>query len=449
MARTRFRIEQHGIEDPIVMIKVYEPSSVPHAGVNQTINCDINGTPFGDLAALSPDDLNDASTPVKDAGIEMLNRLKVHGGVQAALDLVDGAPPEEPCPVYFEMSTELAEEMPFETLFLSKRKFLALDERTPIVRVVGTRESQDNPINLLCNPPLRATIVISAAERPTYEDTEWDALYKAFQNSGIDFQLQVLVGRKTLRDKIEQSGDQRITVHLLDDGLAKELTIVINEFEPAVLHFFCHGKTDLIPYLEIGKSATHDLGEDPLYLAQNDIRSLAASAWIVVLNACEGAGAVKDNFSLAQAVALDGVPAVVGMRESINAVDANLFTEAFYPELLSEFDKVFSSPEDIAPDWSRLMKAPRERIIRKNSGPPLSVAQRDKGWSLPVLYQRPEKMSITRTGGSVDDQQKRLELFGELKALLEFKESRAGKTPLGMQAEIDQRIAELMKLLSG
>ena len=115
----------------------------------------------------------------------------------------------DPCPVYLQMTTSCAEALPFEALFVPNHRFLALDDRSPIVRVAMAKATS-GVIERLCEAPLRATAVISAAERHIYEEEEWRALYKAFTESSIDFKLQVLVGRTAMRDMIAQTHDPRV-----------------------------------------------------------------------------------------------------------------------------------------------------------------------------------------------------------------------------------------------
>ena len=105
---------------------------------------------------------------------------------------------DDPCPIYLQLTTPAAEVLPFEALFLPNHRFLALDDRSPIVRV-AMANAASGVIERLCDVPLRVTAVISAAERHVYEEEEWRALYQAFKDSSVDFKLLVLVGRTICR----------------------------------------------------------------------------------------------------------------------------------------------------------------------------------------------------------------------------------------------------------
>lgn len=438
MSRTTIRIEQLGIENPRILFRIYEPANVPQADILQELNCDVSVAPFTDLAAQKLSDANPQGSLVRDAGTALYERLSVHPGVKAALDRIPNAKLDDPCPIYLQLTTPAAEVLPFEALFLPNHRFLALDDRSPIVRV-AMANATSGVIERLCETPIRAVAVISAAERHVYEEEEWRALYQAFKESSVDFKLLVLAGRTALRDMIAQTGDSRITVAMID-GDEEMLVRAISDFAPVILHFFCHGRTTPEAYLEVGNKATHDLGDEPLYISHDHIRRASGSLLLVTLNACEGAAPVPDSHSLALAIAAKGgVPVVVGMREAIDAQDANLFTGAFYRALLQELHRTLSNPQTEPPNWPALMRAPRDRLAHRQGGPPVAAAAAHKRWSLPVLYMRPEELRLRRSGT--------LEQLGELQALRSLRSRFSKDSPPEMLDEIDRRIAELEKML--
>ncbi|MEW6369257.1 MAG: CHAT domain-containing protein [Acidobacteriota bacterium] len=438
MSRTTIRIEQLGIENPRILFRVSEPADVPQAAILQELNCDVSVPPFANMSARMCGAAPEANL-VRDVGTALYQRLSVHPGVKAALDRIPHAAPNDPCPIYLQLTTPAAEVLPFETLFIPNHRFLALDDLSPIVRV-AMANATSGVIERLCKVPLRATVVISAAERNAYEEEEWRALYGAFNESAVDFKLQVLVGRTALRDTIAQTGDPRIDTAVIA-GDEEMLARAISEFEPAVLHFFCHGRTAPAAYLEVGNQATHDLGDQPLYLCHDHIRRVSGSLLLVTLNACEGAAPVPDGHSLALAIAdRGGVPVVVGMREAVDAQDANLFTGAFYRALLQELHRILSDPGAEPPNWPAVLRAPRDQLVHRQGGPPVDAAAAHKRWSLPVLYVRPEELRLRRTGTT--------EQVGELQALRSLRRKFSRNSPPEMLTEIDQRIAELEKTLS-
>jgi hypothetical protein len=438
MSRTTIQLRQLGTNPPRVLFHVCEPTNVPQANIQEPLNCDVSVTPFKELAAQQLREANPQGSLVRDVGTALYERLSVHPGVKAALDRIPNAMLDDPCPIYLELVTTAAEVLPYEALFLPNHRFLALDDRSPIVRVAMANAGNDaksRVIERLCESPIRAAAVISAVERPVYEEEEWRALYQTFKESSVDFRLLVLVGRTALRDMIAQTQDPRITVAMIERD-EEMLVKAISDFAPACLHFFCHGRTTPEAYLEVGNRATHDLGDEPLYLNHDHIRRASGSLLLVTLNACEGAAPVPDSHSLALAIAdKGGVPVVVGMREAIDAQDANLFTGAFYQGLLLEFHRILSNPNAEPPNWPALMRVPRDRLAHRQGGPPVAAAAAHKRWSLPVLYMRPEQLRLRRSGT--------LEQLGELQILRRAREQFSKDSPSEMLAAVDQRIAEL------
>ena len=421
-----------------VMFRIDEPKDVPDANILDVLDCNVNQTPFLDLAAQGQADAAQGSL-VREAGLAVYDRLAVSPGVKAALERISHAAPDEASPIYLQMTTSAAEVLPFETLFLPNHQFLALDDRTPIARVAMAR-FKGGVIDRLCEVPLKVTAVISATGRSVYEEKEWDSLYQAFQHSPLDFQLQVLVGRDGLRDLIEQAQDHRVKVQRIE-GNEEDLVRIIGEFEPIILHFFCHGTTKPVPYLMVGSRASHDLSDDPLYLGDDHIRRLSRTLMLVILNACEGAKPLPNAYSLALAMVENaGVPVVVGMREAIDAEDANLFTGAFYQELLKELNRVLSDPQGDVPNWPLMLRVPRERLARRGGGPPVIAAAAHKRWSLPVLYLRPEELRLRRAGT--------MHQLGALQALRAHREMARKDTPPEVLATIDASIAALEKEMS-
>jgi hypothetical protein len=438
MSRIIIRIEEVATDPPGALLRIYEPANVPLANKFMILNCNVSVPPFADLASQKLGDADLQGNLVRDVGAALYERLSVHPGVKAALDMIPNARLGDPCPVYLQMTTAVAEALPFEALFVPNHRFLALDDRSPIVRVAMAKAT-NGVIERLCEVPLRATAVISAAERHIYEEEEWRALYQAFSESPLDFRLQVLVGRTALQEMIAQTHDPRVDVVRIE-GDEKELVRMINSFAPTMLHFFCHGTTKPAAYLEVANQATHDLGDQPLYLSHDEIRSVSGSLFLVTLNACEGAAPVPDGHSLAMEIANEsGVPVVVGMREAIDAQDANLFAGAFYKALLKELHQVLSSPLGASPNWPALMQAPRDRLARRQGGPPLSAAAAHKRWSLPILYMRPEELRIRITGS--------IEQVRSLQVLRNSRNRLHKETPPEILEEIDQKIAELEEAL--
>ena len=68
---------------------------------------------------------------------------------------------------------------------------------------------------------------------------EWRQLRKALKRCSLELDVHVVVGVDSLHDEINDVGDPRITCELLSSKL--DLKRQIREFEPHLLHLFCHG----------------------------------------------------------------------------------------------------------------------------------------------------------------------------------------------------------------
>lgn len=444
LSRTRIEFVENLGNDAQVYFRLYEPTDVPDARKQERINCDVDQPPFADLAALAPGAPPAGAPLVRDVGESLYGRLAAHPGVAAVLQRVVAAGPGDYCPVYLEITGEAAEALPFETLFVPGHHFLALDERTPIVRVATARGNATDVTERLYDPPLRIAAVISAAGRDRYEDKEWSSLRSAIADSPVPVKLQVFVGRRPLYDAIVGENDGRFAVEMIPDEV-DTLVDRIKRFAPSILHLFCHGVTDPAPYLQVATPRTHDNGEEPLYIGQTDLEGLADSLWLVTLNACDGAGPIKDAHSMALALANRGVPAVVGMREAIDASHANTFANAFYEAMLAELDRVLQPGAVDALDWACLLRKPRARLRAQAQGTPHESAERSKAWSLPVLYVRPGDFRLQRPApsGHDDSPEDRRVRYSELRMLVETRARLHPDTPAAMLAEIDARIAKL------
>ena len=216
---------------------------------------------------------------------------------------------------------------------------------------------------------------------------------------------------------------------------------IINSFSPTMLHFFCHGTTKPVAYLEVANQATHDLGDQPLYLSHDEIRGVSGSFFLVTLNACEGAAPVPDSHSLAMAIANEsGVPVVVGMREAIDAQDANLFTGAFYQALLQELHRALSNPQA---EISKLAgtDAGTTRPVGLSAGRAAGSGRCGPQAMVSANSLHARRRSCVFGGPG------NMEQLGELQALRSLRGKFSKDSPPGYLAEIDKRIAELEEAL--
>lgn len=226
--------------------------------------------------------------------------------------------------------------------------FLALSERTPIVRYMAL--PLEEPI-LAVESPLHLLVILS---NPTdckpglAVDREWAIMKSAL--------APLVEERRLVLTRLEAASWQTLQTHLRRN--------------PAhILHFVGHGMYDseqkrgaLLFENENGKAQlvwAHKLS----HLLHNhpDIR-------LVTLNSCEGAVASEGNpfTGVAQALTQQGVPAVVAMQSDINDKTAIVLSKTFYSAIVDNYSL------DAALTQARMA------IYGDN----------DVGWATPVLFMR-------------------------------------------------------------
>ena len=200
--------------------------------------------------------------------------------------------------------------VPWEYLYDAQHGFLGLDPDTALVRYLELPE----PVQpLLIRPPLRILAMISAPSDMTELDAEkeWGKLAETLE----PLRSQGLV-----------------EVERLEDGTLAALTRRLGLGEYHVLHFIGHGGYDEDD--QDGALALEDDSGKARLVAGRVLRMMIRhrSLRLVVLNACEGSRVAPDDpFSgVAQALARQGIPAVVAMQFEISDPAALAFSQSFY-----------------------------------------------------------------------------------------------------------------------
>jgi hypothetical protein len=302
-----------------------------------------------------------------------------------------------------------AEGLPWEVLWEKGRNFLCLDPRGrwPVARMAsGTTRSQ--PVYRTIEPVLKVALVLAAVGESGA--VEWDRFQRAVAGLGVPVQVLVLVSEEAALQQIKADLDQWLPARGSGNvdfvGDPKSLMEQILAFYPNVLHFFCHGVTDVSPELELETRADRrskkpkergSIKLDAKLLA--DIVNLR-SLWLIVLNCCRGGKPAPNLHSMAKTLVTDGVPAVVAMRESIDVSDANLFTEYFYTSLLKQLDQVYAIRAATAaaktpipfPElaWMRATDNARRELSRALG----RAAATDSQWTYPVLYVHRDELNL-------------------------------------------------------
>ena len=206
-------------------------------------------------------------------------------------------------------AAELAQ-LPWEYLH-NQRYFLALQDKTPIVRFVGITAPVDP---LMVDPPLRVLVVVSTPSgvAALQVEKEWNNLQRAWEG-------------------LRSHG--LVTLERLEKPTLECLQKTLRRSEYHVFHFIGHGtyesdRSFLLFEDENGQS--QKIGGDTLasYLSANPIR-------LAILNACQGArSSLEDPFSgVAQGLVRQGVPAVIAMQFEITDRAAIDLGRIFYDAL--------------------------------------------------------------------------------------------------------------------
>lgn len=240
-------------------------------------------------------------------------------------------------------------------------KFLALSDRTPVVRYLDLPESVRA---LQIKPPLRVLVVISSPTGYPRLDTEgeWQRLSGALQY-------------------LEQSG--HVALERLDEATLPALQQRLRQRDYHVFHFIGHGGFD--PSLQDGVLLFEDEQERGRSVSGQSLGVLFQShrsIRLALLNACEGGRAsTTDPFGgTAQSLVQQGTPSVIAMQFQISDEAALTFASEFYRALADGY------PVDAALGQSR------QAIYLLG----LSVE-----WATPVLYLRTPDgriFDIERTG---------------------------------------------------
>jgi len=392
MSLTRIRFqEQVGLDQQRrIVVRPEFPENLPDQHLPQVIDCDPAVAPFADLRHVAPGDHTPlADGLVRTVGERIYAALATHPGVHAALTLALNAQPGTTHQIHLLTGLGDAEGLPWETMHHGPAHFLGLDERWPLARIVAGPPTMK--LGRFLEPPLRMVAVIAAADRDGIG--EWEAIRRSVVDSGLDVSLVVFLADDALRDHIATSAVPRCETRFVPDS-ADGLIAEIERCRPQVLHIYAHGSSQFAGYLEIDTRGHRTLGQPQVFLTAQGLERLRDQLLLITLNACEGAAPSSDIRSLAYALVSKGVPAVVGMREAIDARDANIFCEAFYGAAFLALAGSIAPRARVRVDWAAPLQVARRALCKRLAGPPSITAAQQKSWTLPVLYRIPQDLWV-------------------------------------------------------
>jgi hypothetical protein len=384
---------------------------------------------------------------VREVGETLLSRLGQHPAVADAVHNALQIPPDQSCPLYVNLiGSETAAEFPWETLYDPGNGFLALEGRWPIARIAA-QVPRDKGLRTF-TPPLKIMAVMSAVGVPA--DLEWAALREAIDAAGIslDLELSLWLGERDLARQIEadmRDAELRGSVTMLSS--ADKLTAGLKRFDPHILHFFCHGSGGDSPRLQLATRRDHVRGHgSSIVLESLQLRNFGRGTWIVALNCCEGGSDADGVRSIAYLLIAAGYPATVGMREPVSSANAALFTRAFYSSLFAELDAQLVPGEEVELEFAASLITPRRELRDLyRQATPNEAAARHRGWTLPVLYMRPDPLRIKRVKSDpAHSAADRRATTGYVNTLLRYKLEAPHDTPADVMDAIDAEIVRAL-----
>jgi hypothetical protein len=175
-------------------------------------------------------------------------------------------------------------------------------------------------------------------------------------------------------------------------GLMRQLALA----RPDILHVLCHGGGSAAGERRLAFANPNDFDAaqlDPTVLGNvlvsvNQLARalLPGNPWLVVLGACESAGAAEtgEGVALAHDLASGGVPAVIGMRRLVDISATDAFCREFYPEAFELVRRAVDPGGQAGQakrtiDWAQALTGPR----RAMGDPDPEIVD---SWTDPVLY---------------------------------------------------------------
>jgi hypothetical protein len=377
------------------------------------------------------------------AGRWLYEKIAENADLQKALNVALNL--NDDFPIYIELRSDDAEALPWEALRKPDGNFLTLDKRWPIGRVVTTGDERQE---YYLDSKVKLTAVLAATGVDAR--AEWDGLWAAVSAASVPVRLQVLLCQEDLAEHINSLHIPGISISSFNDE--SQLLSAIRQFEPNIIHFFCHGSTEhKTPRLLLATRGDWLIGESSVQLYPADLVEgpTALNAWLVTLNCCRGAAPVEQAQSLARSLVVAGFPAVIGMREAVASTDANIFCRELYNVVFGELEKCMEADGKwVEVCWPKMLHGARRRLaLHHANGKSLPYAAAElKEWTLPTLYVR--RMPFRIRGRSKNEhlsepeRQKKQANLTSLRQARDVLQTSPG-TPAAVLAEIDQQIAQL------
>ena len=389
---------------------------------------------------------NGKPTPniIKTVGELIRRDLDRHDQIKDSLQKIFRA--EGHTPIHFILGAPEADDYPWEILY-DKDELFVDARRWPIGRI---KNSNNRHVDVNFRPPLRVLAVLAAtgpADNNISAVREWRAIRQALESKGVDFHLRALVCEDELYEEISKIRSEKLTVDWIPDS-ENEILNRITEWQPRLVHFFCHGAGGTEPVLMVGTRGDREgklVGNIKMTANKLADSDQQGSVWLITLNCCESASGTA-NFASALVVA--GIPAAVGMRQKVGYMDAHVFAESLYAELGVLLGRIGTKKDpqtlEFAPAIAKARYRILEKVAQQQEQPPAAVASECMEWTFPVLYNRQDPIEVRNL--SPAPAVERMSSFTELVVLeaeLERRRQRGTPDDDRRMQQIIQRIADL------
>lgn len=309
-------------------------------------------------------------------------------------------------PLYFRTGKESSvEAMPFEALRVNHiAGFACLDPAWPIGRIPADVPPPAGPF--IMERSVRIGAVVAAEGIDPVRQV--DALIKGCQApAGLNVELTVFTTTTAAIDRVNLAGMPGWRAELVP-ATSDDLIVRLRELQPHLLHMFCHGTADG-PRLLIAQRDDLAVLELSAENFGDLVRPSLLPPWLITLNCCEGAAPGEQTVSLASGIVRNGLPAVLGMRKTVDVGMADDFCANLYKAALARLAVIASGGRSPAPlNWSEVLFEPRRQLCA-GFGPPSLVADRQKEWTMPVLDVASPDLQLrgmpTAAPEQMDDQQ--------------------------------------------
>lgn len=262
---------------------------------------------------------------VTDDDLQIIGRMLWNSlGVQDNFDTAQKAAGDAILSVIIESDAPEVQAFPWETLYHPTHKFISRNPAFTLTRrIAGGKPSQAN----LDKGPLRVLLFTSL---PDNVDAERGRLNVEEEQAQVQEALLPWIAKGVVQ------------LEMPDDGRFSTLKELLGRFDPHVLFLSGHGKFHHEPHADEAYGTfwfESETGDGEAIRDEEIARALSETrVQAVILSACESGKAASDYLSngLMQRISAQGIPHVIGMRESIYDIAGIQFARALCDELAGQ-----------------------------------------------------------------------------------------------------------------